>query len=95
MRALWLAAALALALPACFAPIAGAQDPPAPTPTPTPAPGTATPTPTPSPTPTATPTPEEQAEAEQDARDRRSKSVRRIYRDLERDGRIEVRPLPE
>src|SRR3954451_23952111 len=65
------------------APAASAQHPPPPQPpsetaTPTPS-ATATPTPTP------TPTPEEQ----QDAKDRKRKDVRRIYRDFERDGRID------
>jgi hypothetical protein len=72
------AAGLALVL----APAASAQETPTPSPT-------ASPTPTPSatatPTPTPTPTPEEQ----QDAKDRKRKDVRRIYRDFERDGRID------
>jgi hypothetical protein len=42
-------------------------------------------TPSPTPTPTPTPTPEER----QDAKDRNTKSVKRIYRDFERDGRID------
>jgi hypothetical protein len=80
MRARLTGASVALALAVLAAP-AAAQDP---TPTPTPTPSvTATPTPTP------TPTPEEQKRAERDKRDRDSKSVRRIYRDFERDGRID------
>jgi hypothetical protein len=77
--------AAALALLAGFAPTAVAQDP-AQSPTVSPSP---TPTPSATPTPTPTPTPEEQAEAERDERDRESKPVRRIYRDFERDGRID------
>jgi hypothetical protein len=74
------AAGLALVL----APAASAQTQPSPTPTPSP---TATPTPTvtATPTPTPTPTPEEK----QDAKDRKRKDVRSIYRDFERDGRID------
>jgi hypothetical protein len=78
MRARLTGAVAALVLAATAAP-AAAQDP---TPTPTPSP---TATPTPSATPSPTPTPEE----ERDERDRESKSVRRIYRDFERDGRID------
>jgi hypothetical protein len=74
-----LAAGLALVL----APAAAAQSP-TPTPTPTPS-ATATPTPTATATPTPTPTPKEK----QDAKDRKRKDVRRIYRDFERDGRID------
>lgn len=81
-RFIGVSAALALAASVAFAPAAGAQGP-LPTVSPTPAPGTATPTPTPAPT--ATPTPEE----EQAAKDRKRKVVRRIYRDFEKDGRIE------
>src|SRR3954471_3794008 len=74
------AAGLALVL----APAASAATQPPPTPTPT---ETATPTPTATatPTPTPTPTPEEK----QDAKDRKRKDVRRIYRDFQRDGRID------
>jgi hypothetical protein len=82
MRARLTAVAATLALAALAAP-AAAQDP-LPTPTPTPSP-TATSTPTPTPT----PTPEEQERAERDARDRKAKGVRSIYRDFERDGRID------
>src|SRR5687768_2282968 len=78
MRARLTGAAAALALAVLVTP-ATAQEP---TPTPTPTPS-ATPTPTP------TPTPEEQERAERDERDRKAKSVRRIYRDFERDGRID------
>jgi hypothetical protein len=78
MRARLTGAFSALALAVLAAP-AAAQTPTA-TPTPTPSPtATATPTPTP------TPTPEEL----RDERDRNSKSVKRIYRDFERDGRID------
>jgi hypothetical protein len=82
MRARLTGAAAALALALLAAP-AAAQDP---TPTPT-----ATPSPTPSATatPSPTPTPEEQERAERDARDRKAKGVRSIYRDFERDGRID------
>jgi hypothetical protein len=73
------AAGLALVL----APAAAAQSP---TPTPTASPTvTPTPTATATPTPTPTPTPEEK----QDAKDRKRKDVRRIYRDFESDGRID------
>src|SRR5918994_952884 len=76
------AALAALALAVLAAP-AAAQTPTA-TPSPPPSPtATATPTPTP------TPTPEEQERAERDARDRKAKGVRSIYRDFERDGRID------
>jgi hypothetical protein len=74
------AAGLALVL----APAASAQTQPSPTPTPSPT-ATPTPTATATPTPTPTPTPEEK----QDAKDRKRKAVRRIYRDFERDGRID------
>src|SRR5215216_4769883 len=82
MRARLTGAAAALALAVLAAP-AAAQDP---TQSPT-----VTPSPTPSatPTPSPTPTPEEQARAERDARDRKAKGVRSIYRDFERDGRID------
>jgi hypothetical protein len=73
---------LAVATLALAATPAAAQTPlttPTPTPTPTATPPAATPTPTP------TPSPEEQ----QDAKDRKTKSVKRIYRDFERDGRID------
>jgi len=73
---------LAVATLALAATPAAAQTPlttPTPTPTPTASPPAATPTPTP------TPTPEE----EQAAKDRETKSVKRIYRDFERDGRID------
>src|SRR3954452_10109760 len=86
MRTRLTGAVAALALAVSAAP-ASAQGPSA---TSTPS-ATATPSPsaTPSPTPSPTPTPEEQARAERDARDRKSKEVRRIYRDFERDGRID------
>ncbi len=74
MRARLTGVVAALAL-AAFATPAAAQDPP--------------PTPTASPTATPTPTPEEQARAKRDERDRKAKSVRRIYRDFESDGRID------
>jgi len=76
-------AALALAVPAVFATPSTAQDPlPTLTATPSPSPaGTATPSPT--------PTPAERERAERDRRDRRAKPVRAIYRDFERDGRID------
>jgi hypothetical protein len=74
------AAALALAL---IASPAAAQDP-----TLTPSPS-ASPTPSATPTPSPTPTPEEQERAERDARDRKARTVRRIYRDFESDGRID------
>jgi hypothetical protein len=70
--------ATALALATLAAPAAAQTTTPTPTPTPSPTPS-ATPTPSP------TPTPEE----ERDARDRKAKSVRSIYRDFERDGRID------
>jgi hypothetical protein len=79
---------LAVAMVAAAAlPLAAlAQDPGATT---TPAPGEPTPTPTASPSPTPEPTdPEAEEKARQDARDRKRKVVRRIYRDFERDGRI-------
>ena len=76
-------AVLAVAATAALAPSAGAQ-----TPTAEPSPS-ASPTPTATATPTPTPTPEEQERAERDARDRKAKKVRRIYRDFERDGRID------
>lgn len=69
-------AALALAAPPVLA-----QDP-LPTITPTP-----TPTVTPGATPT--PTPEEEAAARRDERDRNAENVKRIYREFERDGRID------
>src|ERR687889_209718 len=47
------------------------------------------PSPSPSVTPSPTPTPEQQERAERDARDRKAKGVRSIYRDFERDGRID------
>src|SRR3954453_3834702 len=75
------AAAVALAVLAALATPSMAQDPVL---TPT-----ASPTPSPTPTATPTPTPEEQARAERDARDRKAKAVRSIYRDFERDGRID------
>src|SRR3712207_2484629 len=67
-----------------LAPAASAQSPPSPPPTTSPT-APPTPTATATPTPTPTPTPEEQ----RDARDRKRKDVRRIYRDFERDGRID------
>src|SRR5215217_858618 len=76
-------AALALAVPAGLATPSMAQDP-LQTPTASPSPS-----PTASPTPSPTPTPEEQERAERDRRDRRAKTVRAIYRDFERDGRID------
>jgi hypothetical protein len=79
------AAAVALVVVAALAPVVLAQEPVA-TPTPSTEPS---PTPEASPTPTPTPTPEEEARAKRDARDRKSKPVRRIYRDFERDGRID------
>jgi len=82
MRARLTGAAAALALAVLAAPAAAQV--PTPTPTPTPSP-----TPSATPTPTPTPTPEEQERAERDARDRKAKNVRRIYRDFERDGRID------
>jgi hypothetical protein len=72
------AAGLALVL----APAASAQTTPTPSPTAT---ATPSPTATATPTPEPTPTPEEK----QDAKDRKRKDVRRIYRDFERDGRID------
>ena len=82
MRARLIGAAAALALAVLVTP-AVAQDPlQSPTATPSPTPS-ATPTPTP------TPTPEEQERAKRDARDRKAKGVRSIYRDFERDGRID------
>src|SRR3954454_22142460 len=78
-----LSAVVAVASVLALPPVAGAQDP-LPTPTPTPTAPAVTPTPTP--TPTATPTPEER----QDEKDRRRKVVRRIYRDFEKDGRIDA-----
>jgi len=83
MRARLTGAAAALALAVLVAP-AAAQEQPSPSPSVSPSP-TATTTPTPSPT----PTPEEQERAERDARDRKAKGVRSIYRDFERDGRID------
>jgi hypothetical protein len=77
-----LTGALAAAALAVIATPAAAQLTPTPTPTPSSTP-TATPTPSP------TPTPEEQARAKRDERDRKAKTVRRIYRDFERDGRID------
>jgi hypothetical protein len=81
MRARLTGFAVGLAL--VFAPAASAQDPVPTT--------TASPTPTPSatPTPTATPSPTPTPEEQQDAKDRKRKDVRRIYRDFERDGRID------
>jgi hypothetical protein len=76
----WLVAAAALPL------AAAAQDTtvtPSPTPTESPSP-----TPTASPTPTPTPDPEAEERERQDAKDRKRKIVRRIYRDFERDGRV-------
>lgn len=75
------AAGLALVL----APAASAQSP---TPTPTPS---VSPTATPTPTATATPTPEPTPtpEEKRDAKDRKRKQVRSIYRDFESDGRID------
>jgi hypothetical protein len=74
-----------VALTLAAAPAALAQGPlPTTTPTPTP-----TASPAPSATPTPTPTPEEQARAERDAKDRKAKLVKRIYRDFEKDGRID------
>ena len=80
MRARLTGVAAALALAVLAAP-AAAQ-----TPTATPSP---TPTPSATPTPSPTPTPEEQERAERDERDRKAKGVRSIYRDFERDGRID------
>ncbi len=80
MRARLTGAAAALALAVLVTP-AAAQDP-SPTPSPTP-------TPSASPSPSPTPTPEQQERAERDERDRKAKTVRRIYRDFERDGRID------
>ncbi len=80
MRACLTGAAAALALAVLVTP-AAAQDP-SPTPSPTP-------TPSASPSPSPTPTPEQQERAERDERDRKAKTVRRIYRDFERDGRID------
>jgi len=77
------AAVAALAVLAALATPSMAQDP---TLTPTPSPS---PSPTSTPTPSPTPTPEEQARAKRDERDRKAKSVRRIYRDFEGDGRID------
>jgi hypothetical protein len=82
-RLIWAPAALTTLALAVLAAPAAAQDP-LPTPTPTPSP-----TPSSTPTPTPTPTPEEQERAERDARDRKAKGVRSIYRDFERDGRID------
>ena len=76
------AAAVALAVLAALATPSMAQE----TPTPT---ASATPSPTASPTPAPTPTPEQQERAERDRRDRRAKTVRAIYRDFQRDGRID------
>jgi hypothetical protein len=80
MRARLTGVATALALATLAAP-AASQDP---TPSPT-----ATPTPSATASPSPTPTPEEQERAERDERDRDAKTVRRIYRDFERDGRID------
>src|SRR4051794_34928550 len=66
-----------------LAPAPSAQDP---SPTPTSSP-TVTPTPTATATPTPTPTPA--PEEKRDAKARRRKDARRIYRDFERDGRID------
>jgi hypothetical protein len=85
MRARLTGFAVGLAL--VFAPAASAQDP-VPTPTASPSP-TPTPSATPTPTPTATPSPTPTPEEKQDAKDRKRKDVRRIYRDFERDGRID------
>jgi hypothetical protein len=82
MRARLTGASAALALAVLAAPAAAQVPPTTPSPSPT---ATASPTPTPTPT----PTPEEQARAERDARDRKAKGVRSIYRDFERDGRID------
>ncbi|HET8953596.1 MAG TPA: hypothetical protein VFN44_23945 [Solirubrobacteraceae bacterium] len=81
MRARLTGAAVALSLAVLSSP-AAAQEVPTPTPSPS-----ATPTPTPSatPTPSPTPTPEER----RDERDRNAKTVKRIYRDFESDGRID------
>ena len=84
MRARLTGVATALAVATLAAP-AAAQDP---LQTPTPS-TTATPTPSATATPSPTPTPEEQERAERDARDRKAKGVRSIYRDFERDGRID------
>ncbi len=78
------AAAVALAVLAALATPSMAQELPTPTASPTPSP-TASPTPSAEPT----PTPQERKRAERDERDRKSKPVRRIYRDFERDGRID------
>ena len=76
-----LTAVATLAALTLSAPPALAQTP-LPTPTPTPPPAA---TPAPTPTPTPTPSPEDL----RDERDRNSKSVKRIYRDFESDGRID------
>src|SRR5918998_3105700 len=82
-RLKWAPAALAAVALAVLATPAAAQDPlQSPTATPSP-------TPSASPTPSPTPTPEEQERAERDERDRKAKVVRSIYRDFERDGRID------
>jgi len=83
MRARLTGVVAALALAVLAAP-AAAQETPTPTPTPTPSP-----TPSATPTPSPTPTPEEQARAKRDERDRKARTVRRIYRDFESDGRID------
>jgi hypothetical protein len=80
MRARLTGALAAAALAVIATPAAAQLTTPTPTPSPTPS---ATPTPSP------TPTPEEQKRAKRDERDRKAKSVRRIYRDFERDGRID------
>ena len=78
MRARLTGAVAALSLAVIVTP-AAAQDPSV-TPTPTPSP-----TPSATPTPSPTPTPEER----RDERDRDAKTVKRIYRDFESDGRID------
>jgi hypothetical protein len=78
MRTWWAGILVALAA-LLAAPAASAQDPAA-TPTPTP---TATPTPSP------TPTPEEIAEAERKEELRKRKVVDRVYKDYQRDARID------
>jgi hypothetical protein len=84
MRARLTAVAAVAALALAATPAMGQELPtPTPTPTPTASPPASTPTPTP------TPTAEEQARAKRDARDRKAKLVKRIYRDFERDGRID------
>ena len=90
MRARLTGASAALALAVLAAP-AAAQDPqPTPTPSPT---ATASPTPPPpvmvAPPPPPPPPPALPARAERAARDRKAKGVRSIYRDFERDGRID------